>query len=527
MPDKREIIVGLVSSLMIFIILFMGGMYLLRDPLLKETITFSLTASMIASQYPLPYSRGQALTAAQDAMLEMLDPFTNRIGSAQYKLLIEESSGKYGGIGMIAAPKDSFILVMSIIEDGPAERAGIKRGDRISAINNQRFFNMSPQEAGNLMRGAVGTKLNLTVLKLRSGEEEDFEITREIVKLKHIPYYGITKDRIGYLKISDFEAGTSTEIEKCVTELEGEDVIGYILDVTGNPGGFLEEAVSAADIFLDANQLIVGTDGRSRWARNSYHSVRKKLTDKPLVLLTDINTASSAEIFTGAIRGAGRGVIIGDTTYGKGLVQAHFNLQNGDALKMTISRYYFADGRFLNPPDSELSFTGLAPDIALRQEVERKFNEYITSTFFLYDFILENWSKLSQYPSHFRYPDTIIPMLENFAVTYDSQYVSATTAGIETILSYLSLESTASPIEKKFGKLRQLSVNTDRNSFSRYDDFVEFHLRRVVTEWKTGPDETYRYVIVPGRLDIRLASELLLDIEKYEAILSENIQAEI
>ncbi|MEE9442978.1 MAG: S41 family peptidase [candidate division Zixibacteria bacterium] len=527
MPDKKAIIVGLVSSLMIFIILFFGGIYLLRDPLLKETITFSFTASMIASQYPLPYSRAQALKAAQDAMLETLDPFTNRIRSDQYNLLIEESSGKYGGIGMIAAPKDSFILVMSVIEDGPAERAGIERGDRIRAINNQKFFNMSPQEAGNLMRGAVGTNLSLTLLKLRSGEEVDLEIIREIVKLKHIPYYGVTEDNIGYLKISDFEAGTSAEIENCVNELEDENVIGYIIDVTGNPGGFLEEAVSAADIFLDPNQLIVGTDSQSKWACNSYRSLRRKLTDKPIVILTDINTASSAEIFTGAIRGAGRGIIVGDTTYGKGLVQAHYNLQNGDALRLTISRYYFADGRYLNPPDSELSFSGLAPDIALKQNVERKFNQYITSTFFLYDFILENWPELSQYPSNFRYPDTVISMLEHFADVYDSQYVSGTTTGIETILSYLSFESPASPIEKKIGNLRELSVNADRNSFGRYEDLVEFHLRRIVTEWKSGPDETYHHVIVPGRIDIRLAAELLLDIDKYEAILSEDVHMEI
>jgi C-terminal peptidase prc len=527
MLDKKAIIVGLISSLLIFIILFSGGIFLLQDPLLRETITFSVTASMIASQYPLPYSRAQALKAAQEAMLETLDPFTNQIEADQYNLLIEESSGQYGGIGLTIAPKDSFILVMSAIEEGPAERAGIKRGDKISAINNQRFFNISPREVGNLLRGEVGTNLGLTVVKLRTGEEVDLEIAREIVKLKHIPYYGVTENKIGYMKISDFEAGTSNEIENCVNELENEDIIGYIIDVTGNPGGFLEEAVSAADIFIDPNQLIVGTKGQSKWVCNSYHSLRRKLTDKPIIILTDINTASSAEIFTGAVRGAGRGIIVGDTTYGKGLVQAHYNLQNGNALKMTISRYYFADGRFLNPPDSELSFSGLAPDIALKQNVELRFDQYINSTFFLFDFILENWQELSRYPSNFKYPDTVISMLENFADTYESKYVSETTAGIETILNYLSFESSISSAEKTINNLRELSENIDRKSFGRYEEFVEFHLRRIVTEWKSGPDETYRHVIVPGRIDIRLATELLLDIDKYKAILSEDIHSEI
>ncbi|MEZ5357552.1 MAG: S41 family peptidase [Candidatus Zixiibacteriota bacterium] len=518
-PDKKAIIVGFISSVVIFMTLFFSGVSLLQDPMLKQTLAFTWTAYVIASEYPLPFSEGTALKAAEHGMFSMLDPFSFRMDRTDYDHMKEESSGHYGGIGITVVPRDTALVVISVRHKGPADSSGMKGGDIIIAVDSFPVPKDDPTAVTDKIRGPSGSTVHITVYRPFIKDTVGMDVLRERIMLEHIPYADLTEDSIAYIHIADFEAGASDDLYEKIEELETRNPKGYILDLIQNPGGYLHEAIAAADIFLDDGELVVGTASRSRWERREFHSTSDPLTDKPVVILTDKGTASAAEILTGAMRGVDRAIVIGDTTFGKGLVQSVFGLANDEAIRLTTSRYYFADGRFLNPPDSELSFSGLAPDIVFHDNVEFKFQFLVLSGFTLYDFMDENWEFLDKLPSEFAYPDTVTVMFAEFLKRRGLEYTSELTHVVNTILLYQSIDLASPEALEQLKKIQTLSEAVDTKAVERYSNFVRYHIRRLVVERKAGLEAAYRNVVVPGRADIRFASGILLDPVQYRQIL--------
>jgi hypothetical protein len=207
--------------------------------------------------------------------------------------------------------------------------------------------------------------------------------------------------------------------------------------------------------------------------------------------------------------------VIGDTTFGKGLVQSVYPLFNGDAMRLTISRYYFADGTYLNPPDSELNFAGLPPDIVFQPQGEIAFQDMVLSGMLIYDFVESHWDELSGYPDRFNYPDTVVAGFEKFARSRGIVYQSWLTETLEyTVIDQL-LDEASSTVMSHLDGMLALSQSLDKSVFERHAEFLKFHIRRVVIERTRGRAASYRDVIVPGRPDIRLAEELLLDEARY------------
>lgn len=519
-PTKKEVSVGFLSAAVIFFVLFFAGLYLLTDPLLQQSVAFSRTAHSILADYQLPVMRAPAFSAADDNLLALLDPFSQLMNRKDYLQLREEYSGEYSGIGVTIIPRDSILMVISVHEGGPAYDGGIKSGDWILAVDGHEVPHDKPSSATDYIRGQSGTQVKLTIYRPRIDETLHLTLTRGAIKLEHVPYYGMTESGMAYVRLADFEAGAAEQLKEAIEKLETKNPCGYILDLKANPGGYLGEAVDAADMFLDKGELIVGIDSRSRWDNQEYVSSSAPLTDRPLVILTDRGTASGAEILTGALHAANRAVVVGDTTFGKGLVQQVFSLANGDAMRLTISRYYFADGRYLNPPDSALHFVGLAPDIVYSPPGETAFQDMIQSGLLLYDFADKYWPLLSSYPDKFGYPDTVITLFEDFARSRGVKYHSWMTVSVEHAIAAQMLDEGSPEVLAQLDSMLTVSKALDRNVFERQADFLKFQIRRVVVERKDGRSASYRDVIVPGRSDIRFAEQLLADSTRYDSYLT-------
>ncbi len=520
MPDKKSLIVGFASAVTIFLILFFSGWYIAGDPVLHAAAVFSVAATDVANMYPFPIYGRRVFADAESGLFDKLDPFSFRMNRQEYADLIEESSGEYGGIGVTIVPRDTALMVMAVYEGGPGFQAGLRAGDLIIAVEGKPVFPSNPNEAVARIRGPVGSTVQLTLYRPSLADTISLRLTRRSIKLEHLMYAGMTESKAAYIRLADFEAGAAEDLAKAVDSLESENPTGYVIDLTGNPGGFLEESIAAAELFVPKGSLIVGTSGRSRWESRRYLSLASPITSRPVVILTDRGSASAAEIFTGALRGAGRAVVVGDTTFGKGLVQTVFSLSNQDAVRLTTSRYFFADGRYLNPPDSALTFVGLAPDMVFRDSGEIMFEGLILTGFLLYDFVERYDSLLSRYPSSFNYADTVVALFEQYAVSQGLRYRSRLTLICDLVLMQQKLDQADKAIITGLEKLRQVSEQDDREVYVREKEFVKFHIRRVMVERKFGQADAYRDVIVPGRADIRLAERILSDSTRYQAIVA-------
>jgi carboxyl-terminal processing protease len=517
--DKKHFVVGLISAAVIFCTLFYSGIYLVGDPLLRESFSFSVIAQYIAASYPLPYSRHAAFVGAEQSLEERLDPFTFRMGEREYDDMLEESSGKYGGIGVTVVARDTSIMVVNVREGGPAAVGGVKSGDFIVAVDGKKVPADNPSGSIDKIRGASGTTVALTLYRTAIADTFSVRLTRSNIRLEHLPYFGMTDDKLAYIRIADFEAGTSEDLVDAVDSLENLNPVGYVIDLLGNPGGYFDEAIDAADIFLKKGTLIVGTDSRSRWDSKKYYASSDPMTDKPIVILTDKGTASAAEIFTGALRGARRAVVVGDTTFGKGLVQTVYHLAQRDAIRLTTARYYFADGRYLNPHDSVLTFTGLAPDLVYVPKGELAFESAIDAGFLLYDFVEKNWELLKTFPDRFNLPDSVITAFALFAQSRGFAYRSKMSETISDAIRDHRLDGGSREVLAALEGLDKKSEKADDNAFDREKEFLKFQIRRVLIEKKSGSAQVYRDVIVPGRQDIRLAAEILHNPNRYESLM--------
>lgn len=522
MSDQKEFLIGFFSIIAIILIVLSGSLYIVGDPMLPDFISFGIAAHYIASVYPLPFSNSDTFDYAEEALFEELDPFSYRIDNDEYRYLMEELSGEYSGIGISVIPRDSSLLIITVRENGPGHLAGIKSGDMILAVDGDTVDADYPDKTIGRIRGPVDTELSLLLYRPIEKDTIEMTLSRGKIKLNHLTYYGLTDDSLAYIRIADFESGTADDLEKALEKLEKLDPRGYIIDLKGNPGGYLNEAIDAADLFLEEGLLIVGTEGRSRWESQQYHASRLPLTSRATVILTDRGTASAAEIFSGALRGAGSCIVVGDTTFGKGLVQSVFNLSNNDALRLTTSRYYFADGRFLNPPDSELTFSGLPPDIYYKYSKEHALLEWVMTDFLLYDFIEDNWQLLAAFPDQFRFPDTVITLFHQYAQTRGYPYQSHLTHTLNDALQIQLFNGASRPVIGHLDKMLQRSMALDRGSFPQMSRLLKYLIQRTTVERKSGRSVSYREVVVRESGDIALAGEILHDSASYRAILKAN-----
>ncbi len=294
-----------------------------------------------------------------DAMLETLDPYTNYIPEDQVEDYRTQTTGQYGGIGALTRTINGAIRVSNLIEGFSAEKNGLKIGDHIIAIDGKDITSMDADDISLLMKGQLNTTMNLRVVRYGHDEPLNLSFKREKIQIESIPYSGILDDNIGYVKLNSFAVNAGKDINRAVEELKKEGATGIILDLRGNPGGLLHEAVNLVNIFIPKNQLVVTTRGRLSEQVKEFKTLQNPLdTEIPVVVLLNANSASASEIVAGTLQDYDRGVIIGQESFGKGLVQVNTSLSYNSMLKITTAKYYTPSGRCIQ----SLNYSERSPD---------------------------------------------------------------------------------------------------------------------------------------------------------------------
>src|SRR5271154_3738024 len=310
--------------------------------------TFTRVLSVVEKNYATPVDTDHAIySGAIPGMLRVLDPHSSFFDPRAYANLREDQRGRYYGVGMTIVPRDNFTYVLAPMPGAPAFRAGIRPGDVIMAVDGKSAEGLSSSEVADMLKGPKGTVVHITMKRVGYGDNLNFTVTRDEIPKHSVDIDFLLKPGIGYIKLSGFNETTDTELSAALKQLDATKLDGLILDLRGNPGGLLNEAVAVSDMFLDKNQLIVSHHGRAS-AERKYMTVRgNQGVTVPLVILVNGNSASATEIVSGAVQDHDRGIIVGETTFGKGLVQTVTPLSENTGLALTIARYYTPSGRLI------------------------------------------------------------------------------------------------------------------------------------------------------------------------------------
>ncbi len=319
-----------------------GGDSDVRDSLHQFTTVYD----MIEQNYAEPVNADKAIyNGAIPGMLHVLDPHSNFFDPKQYALLREDQRGKYYGVGMTVGPRNNKVIVIAPFVGTPAYRAGIRPGDIIIAVDGKSTDNMSTGDVADLLKGPKGTTVHITILREGADAPLDFAIVRDEIPRYSVDLHFLIKPGIGYMHVSGFNETTEKEVQDALDQMG--DLKGLVLDLRQNPGGLLNEGVGVADKFLHKGQLIVSHHGRNSPEKRYVAAHGDGGKDYPLVVLVNRGTASAAEIVAGAIQDHDRGLIIGETTFGKGLVQTVYPLSENTGLALTTAKYYTPSGRLI------------------------------------------------------------------------------------------------------------------------------------------------------------------------------------
>ena len=296
---------------------------------------------------------GDLVETSINSMLETLDPYTVYIPESDIEDVRFITTGEYGGIGAMIRKRGDWVIIYEPYEGKPAQLAGLKAGDKILEIDGKSAKGKTTSEVSTILKGQPGTKVTLLIEREGVDEPIKKEFTRETIKIDNIPYYGILDNGFGYIKLTGFTQNAGNEVKKAFLEMKkNNDIKGVILDLRGNGGGLLQEAVNITNIFVDKGQMVVSTKGKLK-SKNYTYKTRMAAVDTeiPLAVLVDNNSASASEIVTGAVQDLDRGVVIGQRTFGKGLVQNVIPLSYNAQMKVTVAKYYIPSGRCIQEID--------------------------------------------------------------------------------------------------------------------------------------------------------------------------------
>ena len=320
---------------------------------------FGEVLDKINKEYVEEIDQSDAMDAAINGVLQSLDPYSAYMSPKTYKEMETETSGKFGGLGIEVGMEFGVVKVITPMDGTPAEREGVKAGDYIVKINGIQVQGKTLSEAVDLMRGPVGSKLEITIRRKGIKKALVFEITREIIEVKSVKSK-IIDDNVGYIRLTAFNENSSKQVRDKIKKFKKKNINKYVLDLRNNPGGLLSQAVKISDFFLD-NGEIVSTKSRKSSENRKYFAKKGDIINgETLVVLINYGSASASEIVAGALKDHKRAILIGKNSYGKGSVQSIMPLKNKGAIRLTISKYYLPSGK-------SISGTGITPDIEVQE----------------------------------------------------------------------------------------------------------------------------------------------------------------
>jgi carboxyl-terminal processing protease len=347
-----------------FFNLFFSPVYSKND-LFDKIDLFGEVLENIKKDYVDDVDQSEMMESAINGVLQSLDPYSAYMSPELFKEMQTDTKGEFGGLGIEIGMESGVVKVISPIDDTPAAKAGIKSGDYIVKIGKEQVQGKSLLEAVKLMRGPIGTSIELTVRRKNVKKPLEFNIVRKIIEIQSVSASIIGKEKnLGYIRLKSFNENSDKQFLKSVKEFEKKPKIkGYVLDLRNNPGGLLQQAINITDFFLEDGE-IVSTKGRKiSETRKFFARKGDEIKGKPIVVLINNGSASASEIFAGALKDHKRAIILGENSYGKGSVQSIIPLRNGGGMRLTISKYYLPSGK-------SISEVGVIPDILVEEEGE-------------------------------------------------------------------------------------------------------------------------------------------------------------
>ena len=333
------------------------------NELYEKIDLFSEVLETIKQEYVDEIDQAEVMDSAINGVLQSLDPYSAYMSPKSFEGMQTDTKGEFGGLGIEIGMESGVVKVIAPIDDTPAAKAGIKAGDYIVRINNEQVQGKSLTEAVELMRGPVGTEINLTVRRRNEKKALEFKIKRAVIEVKSVEAKIIGDEKeIGYLRLKSFNENSDKQLLSYINNFEKNSKLnGYILDLRNNPGGLLTQAINITDFFLDDGE-IVSTKGRKiNETRRFFSRKGDEISGKPLIVIINQGSASASEIVSGALKDHKRATILGENTYGKGSVQSIIPLKNGGGIRLTISKYYLPSGK-------SISDVGVMPDIFIEEK---------------------------------------------------------------------------------------------------------------------------------------------------------------
>ena len=543
---KKYALILLLSFASIFSVGFVDNYFEIS----KNLDIFSSLYKELNIHYVDETDSGDLMKTAIDAMLESLDPYTTYIPESEKEDFEFMTTGQYGGIGAVITKNGDWVYVSEPYEGFPADKAGLIAGDKFVEIAGKSVEGKSTEDVSKVLKGEPNTSVR--VLIEREGVKKPFEveITRQEIKLNSVPYYGMVSDSIGYIKTRSFTRNISKEVSDAYNELNSDNQLkGLVLDLRSNPGGLLNEAIKMSNLFIDQGQEIVFTKGKVKEWDKSYKTRSTALdTSMPLVVLINRSSASASEIVSGAIQDLDRGVVLGQRSFGKGLVQQTRKLSYNAQLKVTTAKYYIPSGRCIQALDysnrDEDGSVGKTPD-SLRTEFKTLVNKRtvydgggITPDIEIephkYSNILRSIiSKrhIFNFANSFRSNNDSISSAKTFVVTdaiYDNfkqflndkeyEYETKTEKTISSIKKDAEKEKYLEDLEEELEALTLKMEQSKNNDIERFRDEITEVLEAEIAT---------RYYYQKGKIEATLkhdeelaeAINVLNDLEKYNAIL--------
>ena len=518
--------------------------------IMKNLDIYSNLIKELNQDYVDEINPGELTQKGIDAMLESLDPYTNFIPESQvedYKFI---TTGQYGGIGSLIHQQAEYVVISEPYEGSPAQKSGLKAGDKILEINGKQVKGKTYEDVSAILKGQAGTAVHLAIL--RDGENNPIEktITREIIKIDNIPYYGMVDQHTGYIKLTGFTQNAAKEMRQAFTKLkEGNDLQGIIIDLRGNGGGLLNEAVDIANLFVDRGQEIVSTKGKMTDKNHSHMTMSPPVDlNIPLVVLVDHSSASASEILAGAMQDLDRGVIVGQRTFGKGLVQNVVPLSYNAQMKITVAKYYIPSGRCIQAidyahkmkdgsfgkiPDSLIrAFKtkngrtvydggGLNPDLLTKPRHFSNLALALYGKYLIFDFATSYARQHATIPTAnlFEINDSLYNSFINYIKGKDYTYTTKSERALEQLKSESLKENYFDAITEEYGHLKSRMDKDKQEDLKKYDDQIRELLKMEIVT---------RYYFQKGKIEAALkhdpeladAIAVIKDTDKYSAILS-------
>jgi carboxyl-terminal processing protease len=533
-----------------------------RETLFKNIKVFNSMAYHIKNRYMEDIDSKDLVHAAIRGMLQNLDPFSVLMEQESYDRLMESTHGKYEGLGMQIDSRDDHIRIISPIEGTPAYRKGLQAGDVIIEIDGESTYQMNTQDAAGLMRGTAGTSVQLKIERQGVAGLLDYEVERAVIELKSVNYYGfVNGSNIGYIRLSRFAEETGNELRAAIADLQGQkDLYGVIFDLRSNGGGLLHQAVETANLFLEKDKLVVYTRGRSAETERRYHADNEPLVpDGKLVVLVDAGTASASEIVSGAIQDWDRGIIMGNSTYGKGLVQQIFPA-GGDqsvALKLTTAKYYIPSGRCIQRPERdkkggghpiiaddeeegsdtlnieerEVYFTnagrtvygggGVVPDIEVENERFYPIEMNLERQSIIFDFAVRYSSQHPEVDRDFVVTDDVLVEFKEFMKEKEFDYKTSLEVSLEEMREVVKDEDKEDLFAGSLETLTQLVEEEKETDFERSKEYVRRAIKRELMTKLYGQRGLYEEIILKTDPAVQDALELIRNDKEYTRVIEE------